>query len=390
MLDVVYLSPPFSIARWLSLDCLNHPSILWQPTLNTEFLFVHLSCGSVSAKFQYLVSSCTQSRTDQHHSAPTFQALEALVVCCLMELWSSQVVSICFYLRRWVTFWVAPEETWKYLERMNSLCQNLFTEHRFGPEPIIPDPQLQHLCYSHGRGTQRLSFWNPLPLRLRGYSSSVQRAFVSYIAPLLRFGNAWYCWGCVNWQNCWQASAIARSAADVFDVPVLFKMLRFEWTTWWSERLLGNLWKHLFFLSSILIPCHSRSTHVSFAWWWFVEASLFLNPVCCNFVGWVVERNKRTTIHTKEFGLKDFCAETCHTWRNSYSSNTVLFDKIVSGCDPTYGLLIALASWVWSPLFYPKKQAAMRFWMAFECLQGNAARHNISLVVAPLHEQAWY
>lgn len=34
---------------------------------------------------------------------------------------------------------------------------------RFGPEPIIPDPQLQHLCYSHG------------------YSSSVQRAFVSYI-----------------------------------------------------------------------------------------------------------------------------------------------------------------------------------------------------------------
>eukprot|EP00438_Fugacium_kawagutii_P036756 Skav205312 [mRNA] locus=scaffold3444:127669:132657:+ [translate_table: standard] len=35
---------------------------------------------------------------------------------------------------------------------------------RFGPEPIIPDPQLQHLCYSHG------------------YSSSVQRAFVSYIA----------------------------------------------------------------------------------------------------------------------------------------------------------------------------------------------------------------
>eukprot|EP00913_Durusdinium_trenchii_P002970 g2752.t1 len=34
---------------------------------------------------------------------------------------------------------------------------------RFGPEPIIPDPQLQHLCYA------------------QGYSSSVQRSFVSYI-----------------------------------------------------------------------------------------------------------------------------------------------------------------------------------------------------------------
>merc|ERR1719401_1045619 len=34
---------------------------------------------------------------------------------------------------------------------------------RYGPEPIVPDPQLQQLCYSHG------------------YSSSVRRSLVSYI-----------------------------------------------------------------------------------------------------------------------------------------------------------------------------------------------------------------
>eukprot|EP00927_Polykrikos_kofoidii_P040980 TRINITY_DN34923_c0_g1_i1.p1 TRINITY_DN34923_c0_g1~~TRINITY_DN34923_c0_g1_i1.p1 ORF type:complete len:569 (-),score=92.71 TRINITY_DN34923_c0_g1_i1:45-1751(-) len=34
---------------------------------------------------------------------------------------------------------------------------------RFGPEPIIPDPQLQKLCYNHG------------------YSSSIRRALVSYV-----------------------------------------------------------------------------------------------------------------------------------------------------------------------------------------------------------------
>lgn len=195
-----------------------------------------------------LVSSCTQSRTDEHHSAPTFQGLEALVLCCSWKLSDP--------LRSWAFASISGTELrlFEWLPRYwdgNSLkgwtlCegQNLGFSGRFGPEPIIPDPQLQHLCYSHGRGTQWLSVWNLQMLQLSGgYSSSVQRAFVSYIALLLRFGNEWYCWGCVNgWQNCWQALATARFAGDVSDVPVLFKMLRFEWTTWWSERIRKTCW----------------------------------------------------------------------------------------------------------------------------------------------------
>ncbi|CAE7284270.1 unnamed protein product [Symbiodinium natans] len=65
-----------------------------------------------------VVDALEPSRSDQ------------LVVAAVIAVWL--VLSVCFYLR-------------------------------FGPEPIIPDPQLQQLCYSHG------------------YSSSVQRSFVSYI-----------------------------------------------------------------------------------------------------------------------------------------------------------------------------------------------------------------
>ncbi|CAE7886300.1 unnamed protein product, partial [Symbiodinium sp. KB8] len=65
-----------------------------------------------------VVDALEPSRSDQ------------VVVAAVIAVWL--VLSVCFYLR-------------------------------FGPEPIIPDPQLQQLCYSHG------------------YSSSVQRSFVSYI-----------------------------------------------------------------------------------------------------------------------------------------------------------------------------------------------------------------
>ncbi|CAK0909599.1 unnamed protein product, partial [Prorocentrum cordatum] len=42
-------------------------------------------------------------------------------------------------------------------------CRAALQPHRYGPEPIIPDPRLQQLCYSHG------------------YSNSLRRALVSYV-----------------------------------------------------------------------------------------------------------------------------------------------------------------------------------------------------------------
>ena len=89
-------------------------------------------------------------------------------------------------------------------------CRSMLIPGRFGPEPIIPDPQLQHLCYSHGQDLSILSpagevfsrslyrccrlcrlrlTANIFRCRFRGYSSSVQRAFVSYIVQTLESGD---------------------------------------------------------------------------------------------------------------------------------------------------------------------------------------------------------
>jgi len=96
-----------------------------------------------------------------HHS----NSVRAVIVLCL-------VLSACFYLR-------------------------------FGPEPIIPDPKLQHVCYSHG------------------YSSSLRRSLVSYVVYSCVICMVMACCDPTYGLLISLASAVLPSISSLFDLQAL-------------------------------------------------------------------------------------------------------------------------------------------------------------------------
>eukprot|EP00931_Biecheleriopsis_adriatica_P061413 TRINITY_DN36924_c0_g1_i2.p1 TRINITY_DN36924_c0_g1~~TRINITY_DN36924_c0_g1_i2.p1 ORF type:complete len:622 (-),score=105.47 TRINITY_DN36924_c0_g1_i2:28-1839(-) len=75
---------------------------------------------------------------------------------------------------------------------------------RFGPEPIIPDPELQQICYSHG------------------YSSSVQRSLVSYIVYSCVICMVMACCDPTYGLLISLAKAVYASTTSMFDAEALF------------------------------------------------------------------------------------------------------------------------------------------------------------------------
>mmetsp|Transcript_17541 Transcript_17541/g.30702 ORF Transcript_17541/g.30702 Transcript_17541/m.30702 type:complete len:594 (+) Transcript_17541:47-1828(+) len=74
---------------------------------------------------------------------------------------------------------------------------------RFGPEPIIPDPQLQHLCYSHG------------------YSSSLRRSLVSYVVYSCVICMVMACCDPTYGMLISLATTVYASTSSLFDVQAL-------------------------------------------------------------------------------------------------------------------------------------------------------------------------